>query len=35
MIERFFKFIKNKKNNDLVAEAIKENEEILFLNKKL
>ena len=30
MIERFFKFIKNKKNNDLVAEAIKENEEILF-----
>ena len=29
MIERFFKFIRNKENNDLSVETIKENKEIL------
>ena len=31
MIERFLKFIRNKENNDLLVEAIKENKEVQTL----
>lgn len=30
MIERFLKFIRNKENNDLLVEVIKENKEVLL-----
>ena len=30
MIERFLKFIRNKENNDLSVEVIKENKEVLL-----